>query len=132
VQLLRQLVSLGDLLRFKLLWWRIKRHGGILICDRYFYDLGISALYRQTMSPWTVNVIWKNAPRPDLAFFLDVIPEMAQQREGEHPVDYYIEKRRLYLNVMSTWPMVMLPSATIAQIQTQIETALEEQVVMAI
>jgi len=128
---LRQLVSLVDLLRFKHLWWRVKQREGILVCDRYFYDIGVNALYRQTLDSMMVNFIWKHAPQPDLAFFLDVMPEIAQQREGEHEADYYVEKRRLYLEMIVNFPLIVLPPGQILQTQAQIEKVLNQKFVTA-
>ncbi|MCP5094131.1 MAG: hypothetical protein GY943_01120 [Chloroflexi bacterium] len=125
-KLLRQIISLIDLLRFKLMWWRLKRNTGFLLCDRYFYDLGINALYRQTMSIKTVNFMWKHAPVPDIAFFLDVLPDVAETREGEHASDYYVQKHRLFREAMPAWQMVMLPPKPIAQTQSQIAQILEK------
>ncbi|MCA9926729.1 MAG: hypothetical protein KC419_23970 [Anaerolineales bacterium] len=125
VRLLRQLVSLVDLLRFNLLWRRIQRRGGVCVCDRYFYDLGVNALYRQSMSLRLVRFIWKHAPLPDLAFFLDVVPDVAQVREGEHSADYYVKKRTLYLQALADWPTVALPSGSITDTSAQIEAALQ-------
>ncbi|MCP5095251.1 MAG: hypothetical protein GY943_06845 [Chloroflexi bacterium] len=128
VQLLRQIISLVDLLRFKLMWWQLKRNNSFLVCDRYFYDLGINALYRQTMHANTVNFMWKHAPIPDLAFFLDVLPDVAEAREGEHAPEYYVQKRHLFLESIPAWQMVMLPPKPIAQTQAQIALILADHI----
>lgn len=96
VLLPRLTIMLLDVLRFWLLWIYAKWRGQILICDRYFYDLGVQAVYKHGMSMSMANIYWHLVPRPSAAFWLKVLPVVAQQREGDHGADYYKEKELLY------------------------------------
>lgn len=92
----RLTIMLIDVLRFWLLWVYSKLLGHILICDRYFFDLGVQAVYRHEMSKSIVNIYGRLVPRPSVAFWLKVLPDVARQREGDHGPDYYKEKDCLY------------------------------------
>jgi len=124
-RLLRQILSLCDMTRFVFLKWRLPNQD-ILICDRYFYDLGISAIYRRTMSLSFVRLMWRIAPCPDLAFFLDAHPQQAKEREqeGEHLINYYTDKLALYQKYAKVWPVVQLSPDELSKTQAQISTAL--------
>lgn len=90
-----------DIVRFWLLWVPNKNRKQALVCDRYFYDLGIQATYTRVMSPSFLKLYWSMIPRPTVAFWLDVHPKVAQQREGEHRSDYYHAKDSLYRQAIS-------------------------------
>ncbi|MCB8965967.1 MAG: hypothetical protein H6660_03650 [Ardenticatenaceae bacterium] len=112
----QMLVMLVDVLRFWLLWgycWARKRP---LVCDRYFYDLGVQAVYKgilpQNWLPW----YWRLVPHPTLAFWLDVPPAIAQQREGEHEADYYHIKANLYRAIEQSPHVIVVPSLSQAKV----------------
>lgn len=92
------ILSVVDVFRFHLsnLWNRIFGHR-ILICDRYFYDLGVQAIYRGMMGSSLESFYWWIIPKPEMGFLLDVSPEKAHSREMNHEKLYYQQKRSLYL-----------------------------------
>lgn len=104
ISALRKVVSLVDLLRFRwVMFYQIGIRHQILVCDRFFYDLGVQALYNKMMGPTFSKMYWALVPRPTVSILLEVSPEAALQREGEHVLDYYRRKHELYLENASLW-----------------------------
>lgn len=95
---LRQLVMLVDVLRFHLLAvWVVGIKKEWLVCDRYFFDLGITGMYLGIISERFFARYWRWVRKPAILFLLTVSPEAANQRENsEHTPDYYVQKHRLY------------------------------------
>lgn len=115
---LRQLMMLLDAARFWLLVWRFPKEGA-LICDRYFTDLGIQALYKAHVSPRFALLYWRLVPKPTVAFLLDVDEQTAEERErGEHETAYYAEKRALYGRFLPPWPQIRIQSDNLMRTRT--------------
>lgn len=120
---LRTSIALVDLLRFWLLRIRLGQETAIL-CDRYFYDLGIQGLYKGHYAHWFLRLYWWLSPKPDLAFLLDVPPKTAEAREGgEHASHYYEQKRTLYNTVRPPWPLVTVSTEALAQTERMVHQA---------
>ena len=102
--LVRQFVSFLDILRFRVFG---AYHSGlrrrVIVCDRFFHDLGVQALYTGMMSKRFESLYWRAVPSATIMILLDVPPEIAQQREGEHDLPYYETKRELYLERAKSW-----------------------------
>jgi thymidylate kinase len=109
VKVARQIISLVDLLRFRVYaFYQTHVRQRILVCDRFFYDLEIQALYTGAMGPSFARWYWSLAPAPTVSILLDVLPEIAQQRESQHLPAYYQAKRELYLEYASLWGAVVI------------------------
>lgn len=123
----RQFVSLLDVARFYgvVFYHRYVRRS-VLICDRYFYDLGIQAVFTGVMNEHRARDYWRLAPRPQLALFFDLDPTIAQQREGEHELAYYEEKRRLYLKYAVQWPVFVVTTNELAETQATLSALLQK------
>jgi thymidylate kinase len=112
----RLAMMIVDVMRFWLLWLNVKARSGVLICDRYFYDLGVQAVYTKVMSPSLARIYWRIIPKPTAAFWLQVPPDIAQRREGEHETDYYQVKADLYRYAAACQPDIqVVPVAPIAE-----------------
>jgi thymidylate kinase len=110
-----------DMMRFWLLWVFLKVRGQVLICDRYFYDLGVQAIYTQVMPLSLATIYWHLVPRPTLAFWLQVQPEIARQREREHEAGYYQKKADLYRQVAARRAEIYeVPAASVVETEATI------------
>lgn len=117
---LQRLVMLLDILRFRIfqpLHYTEKR---ILVCDRFFYDLGVQALYTGLLKQPGVLSYWKLAPVPTVSILLDVPPEIAHRRESEHNLVYYQIKRDLYLKHAPLWGSTVVNAIEIKTTRQQI------------
>ncbi|MGD2072945.1 MAG: hypothetical protein PVG65_05610 [Candidatus Thorarchaeota archaeon] len=80
-----------------------KVRGIVLVCDRYFYDLGIQAIYIGMFNESFESIYWHLVPKPDISFLLDINPLVAKVREGDHDISYYENKRKLYIKRAKYW-----------------------------
>ena len=129
--LMRQGVAFLDVLRFWVMARRLSPKQ-ILICDRYFYDLGLQGVYSGIYSAKFLKRYWKMVPKPRLAFWLDVPSDVAELREGgEHVSSYYSEKRAIYGRFSPPWPVLRIETNEFAQTQNliieQIDRVLNER-----
>lgn len=100
----RLTIMFVDVARFWFLLFFVRRRNQALVCDRFFYDLGIQALYLELIPFRVVSLYWSFVPHPDLALLLQVPVATAFDREGEHEIHYYRIKNELYRNGAKHWP----------------------------
>jgi thymidylate kinase len=65
----------------------------VVVCDRYVFDKFVNL---PSPAGWWARFLQCLVPRPDVAFFLDVGPEVASTRRTEHARDYYETKYAAY------------------------------------
>lgn len=95
------LVAYFDNLLFYLIKiWPLKFKYDYVICDRYFYDMAVSYSYLGFSTKWLYNLYIRIIPEPKYAFILDVNPEIAFRRAKEFDLNYFIEQRELYLDLV--------------------------------
>jgi thymidylate kinase len=112
----RLAISFIDILRFRaLVGYQCIFGRRVLVCDRFFYDLGVQAIYTNVMSNTLESLYWNLVPSPALSILLDVPPEIAQQREGEHALAYYQSKRKLYLERVPRWNSIIVDASSLAE-----------------
>lgn len=79
-----------------------RRHllrGRIVVCDRYTLDSRVQLRMKYgehrsfAFQTWLIRAL---SPRPARAWLLDVSPETAHRRKGEHSVEDYARQARLY------------------------------------
>lgn len=79
--------------------------GKKIVCDRYVYDTVITDLsVDMNYSGYEIRNLIKRffyiAPKPDLAFLIDLPEEIAFQRKDDTPsIEYLKERRHVYLDV---------------------------------
>jgi len=111
-------VSLIDVFRFYLLNFLIGIVGRYdIICDRYFYDLGVQAVYTERMGKRFELFYWRIVPKPKISMLFDLNPEKAIIREGEHSLLYYEKKRKLYLDRCDMWGVHVIQEESIDNVQ---------------
>jgi thymidylate kinase len=74
-----------------------KQNADVIVFDRFIYDqLATLPLHRSWARAYAKFVL-KIAPRPDVAYLLDAIPEAALARKPEYPLDFLHKYRNTYL-----------------------------------
>lgn len=106
--LLRQVVLLLDLVRFKRHLRRLEQSGvQCLLSDRYFYDslVNIAYLDGTSLSTRYSSFAAGLIPRPNQAFFLSIAPErvMARERQPEQGLAYLKDKQLLFKEAAALW-----------------------------
>ena len=87
--------------------------GKNIVCDRYVYDTGITDLLDMNYSVFEIRGLIKKcfyvAPKPDLAFLIDLPEEIAFQRKDDTPsIEYLRELRKVYLDIGGEYSMAIL------------------------
>ncbi|HZQ19509.1 MAG TPA: thymidylate kinase [Terriglobales bacterium] len=103
----RSILHLLDVFRLR----QIARHvrssekAGVVIFDRYIYDQ-LAAL--PLKKPWArayARLILAVAPKPDVAYVLDAVPEEARARKPEYPLEFMRQYRESYLELQQLAPV---------------------------
>lgn len=115
---LRQKLLLIDILRFRSLIKKLKRENcDYLLSDRYFYDSIVNIDYLATdhkpaLAFWNLRarLIENLLPRPDVALYFDIAPEviMSRERAPEQGIEYLHAKQELFKQKASLWNMVII------------------------
>ena len=124
VHLRRMLIYPLDcvVLRLYLAWLSLMGYDAV-VCDRYTYDkmvgLPLPTGRLSRLMLWLV-------PRPALAVFLEVAPQIAAVRKPEHHADYYVTKDEAYLQLVE-WRCGLraIPSESIRETQEEIQSAID-------
>ncbi len=119
--LARQKFLLLDILRFRRFLHTLKKENcDYLLSDRYFFDSIVNIEYLCHNKPlrfvfWNLRarLIENILPRPDIAFYFDLAPEMIMTRERipEQGIDYLNEKQTLFKQKCADWNMTVLDAS---------------------
>lgn len=128
--LARLLVHIAD---YWASYWLIVRpmltRSGLVLFDRYFYDLAIDPKrYRYGAPLWVARILRPLIPKPDLLFVLDAPTQVVLSRKQE-VVSAEIERQReIYLREAKMLPHARLidTSASVAEAASQIAKAVVE------
>lgn len=115
---LRQKFLFIDMLRFRYYLCRLQKEKyDFLLSDRTFYDSFINIEYlAREHSPrfifwkWRMNLIENLLPKPDIAFYFDITPEiiMSRERVPEQGMEYLRTKQKLFKQKTTTWDMTVI------------------------
>jgi thymidylate kinase len=72
---------------------------GTIVFDRYIYDQLATLPLHRPLARAYARLLLKIAPRPDIAYLLDAIPEAARERKPEYPLDFMHKYRRSYMQL---------------------------------
>ncbi len=107
--ILRRIFLMVDLLRFRKLLKKVKKEQyDYLLSDRYFYDSVINIQYlakNDKKLPCENFII-----QPDLAFYLDLDPEiiMSRERKPDQGIEYLKAKKELYGKKISNFGLIKI------------------------
>ena len=108
----RCLLHLLDVISLRRVVLRQNRRRGVLIFDRYIYDQ-LAAL---PMDRWWARafarLLLRIAPRPDISYLLDAIPEIARARKPEYPLEFMHKYRSSYLELRDLAGMILIPASS--------------------
>lgn len=97
---MRHLLYLADAVHLRIVVRRARRTGdGVIVMDRYLYDELANLPLQNRFSAAYAKLLARIAPRPDLVFLLDTVPELARARKPEYPVAFLCQSRRSYFRL---------------------------------
>ena len=110
--LLRRFFMWIDLFRFNNLVKKLRAAGyDYILSDRYFYDsiLNVNYLYSKNKN----LIIERFLPRPDLAIYLEVHPEIIMEREKkpDQGRDYLDQKAELFRAKIEKWGLRIIDAS---------------------
>jgi thymidylate kinase len=96
----RSVLHLFDVLNLRRVVQRAKaNNGGIIIFDRYIYDQLAALPMRTPLARAYARLLLALAPKPELSYLLDAVPEVARERKPEYPLDFMHQYRDSYLEL---------------------------------
>lgn len=94
--------------------WRVvkknKKHGMVLIFDRYIYDQLAALPLEHWWARSFARVLLRIAPKPEISYLLDAIPEEARARKPEYPLEFMHKYRSSYLELWTMARMQLIPT----------------------
>lgn len=117
----RAALYIFDILNLRRIVAQTKAHAdGVIIFDRYIYD----QLAAMPMNSWSARsyakLLLKLAPRPDLSYVLDAVPEVARARKPEYPVEFMHRQRASYMRLRQMAGLQMIPAGDPDEVHTAI------------
>jgi thymidylate kinase len=97
----RSLLHLLDVLQLRRIARRARfsQATGVVIFDRYIYDQLAALPLQQWWAKAYAGLILSLAPKPDLSYVLDAVPEEARARKPEYPLEFMRQYRNSYLEL---------------------------------
>lgn len=89
--------------------WRAKRHGHLVIMDRYIYDFMSGAMHGIRSGYWVIrSLMCALYPRPDRIFLLQADPEIVAARKPDLDLETLKEMQALYASLSDRWNMICI------------------------
>jgi thymidylate kinase len=118
----RSVLHIFDVFRLRRVVKRALRQsrGGVVIFDRYIYDqLAALPMHKWLVRSYARLLLWI-APKPDVAYLLDAIPEEARARKPEYPLEFMKNYRRSYLQLRDIAGMQLIAAGNPEQVHSAI------------
>jgi thymidylate kinase len=93
----------------------------VIVFDRYIYDqLATLPLERSAIARAYAWFITKFVPKPDVAYLLDAVPEVARERKPEYPLEFLHQYRRSYHRISEIAGLALIDPLTQEEVQIAI------------
>ena len=104
---------------------RARKSGAdVVIMDRYIHDELANLPLANPATRLFVRLVNAFAPRPDVAYLLDVEPAQAIQRKPEYPIDFLYQSRRSYHHLAHILGhMTIIPPLELTDAMREVESA---------
>jgi len=105
----RSLLHLADVFRLRQIIHRERAIGaGVIIFDRYIYDQLAALPMHHWLARAYARFVLSLAPRTDVSYLLDAVPEEARARKPEYPIDFMRQYRSSYLELRQFAPLSLI------------------------
>jgi thymidylate kinase len=114
----RSILHLLDVFHLRRVVQRAKAEtaSGVIIFDRYIYDQLAALPMRNSLVRAYARLMLQVAPKPDLSYVLDAVPEAARARKPEYPLDFMREYRNSYLELRKLAGLELIPAGEIDEV----------------
>lgn len=106
----RSLLHLADVFRLRQIIRRERAasDGEVIIFDRYIYDQLAALPMHHWLARAYARFVLSLAPRTDVSYLLDAVPEVARARKPEYPIDFMRQYRSSYLELRQFAPLTLI------------------------
>ena len=116
----RALLHLLDVVSLSRVVKKQRTQAGVIIFDRYIYDQLAALPIDRWWAGAFARVLLRIAPRPDLSYLLDAIPEAARDRKPEYPLEFMHKYRSSYLELRNIVSMELIPASDVEDVHRNI------------
>jgi thymidylate kinase len=121
----RSALFFTDAINLRRVFNKAKKSGAdIIVFDRFIYDqLATLPLHRSWARAYA-RLLIRIAPKPDVAYLLDAIPEAALARKPEYPLEFLHRYRNTYLRLRDIAGLTLIDPMSPDQVHATIIAAL--------
>jgi thymidylate kinase len=102
-------------------------NSGIIIFDRYIYDqVAALPLSHSWLARAYARLLLSIAPKPDLSYLLDAVPEVARARKPEYPLEFMRQYRNSYLELHKMAKFELIAPADVEDVHDAIVVRFEK------
>ena len=116
----RSALYLLDALSLRRAVARAQRSASVLLFDRYIYDQLAVLPMTSRLARAYARLLLKIAPRPDLSYLLDAVPEVALARKPEYPLAFMHRYRSSYLALCDLAGVGLIPPGDVEDVHLAI------------
>jgi thymidylate kinase len=122
----RSLLHLLDVFRLRRIVHRarVSEPSGVVIFDRYIYDQLAALPLRKSWARAYARFILALAPKTDVSYLLDAVPEEARARKPEYPLEFMKQYRDSYLQLRQFAPLSLMNPGTADDVHSAVVAAL--------
>jgi len=106
----RSFLHLLDVVNLRRVVRKQKQDGVVIIFDRYIYDQLAALPMKTSWARAFARVLLRIAPKPDISYVLDAVPEEARARKPEYPLEFMRKYRSSYLVLRDMAGMELIPA----------------------
>ncbi len=89
------------------------QNADVIVMDRYIHDELANLPFSNPLTRGFIGFVAALAPRPDVAYLLDVDPHAARQRKPEYPLEFLRACRESYRRLAAMLGMTVIPPSSI-------------------
>lgn len=89
-----------------------KSNSDVIVFDRFIYDQLATLPLEKAWARSYARLLLRIAPRPDVGYLLDAVPEAALARKPEYPLDFLHKYRNRYLRLRDLSGMALIDPLT--------------------
>lgn len=106
----RSLLHLFDVFRLRQIIRRERASASdnVIIFDRYMYDQLAALPMRHWLARAYARIVLALAPKTDVSYLLDAVPEEARARKPEYPIEFMRQYRGSYLELRQFAPLTLI------------------------
>ncbi|MCU1298466.1 MAG: thymidylate kinase [Acidobacteriaceae bacterium] len=122
----RSALFLTDAINLRRVFYQArKQNADVIVFDRFIYDQIATLPLHQSWARAYANLLLKIAPKPDVAYLLDAIPEAALARKPEYPLDFLHKYRNTYLRLVKIAGLTLIDPVSPEEVHASIVRKLQ-------